>query len=147
MITSTTDLTQIVNSPAEITSAAVKLRQAVMDLELSPNEVMTVFDSWAKSLDARELNDIPGIVFLRMWLRRGTLEPIIARELGAGGLQRRVERIWSRRVQGLSLGCGGALARRQCRDSAPSLHDLRSFGGQCRLGACSQGILWVSQDA
>ncbi len=86
MITSTTDLTQIVNSPAEITSAAVKLRQAVMDLELSPNEVMTVFDSWAKSLDARELNDIPGIVFLRMWLRRGTLEPIIARELGAGGL-------------------------------------------------------------
>ena len=86
MITSTTDLTQIVNSPAEISSAAVKLRQAVMDVELSPNEVMTVFDSWAKSLDARELDDIPGIVFLRMWLRRGTLEPIIARELGANGL-------------------------------------------------------------
>ena len=47
---------------------------------------MTVFDSWAKSLDARELDDVPGIVFLRMWLRRGTLEPIIARELGSNGL-------------------------------------------------------------
>ena len=55
-----TDLTQNVNSSAEISSAAVKLRQAVMDAEISPNEVMTVFDSWAKSLDARELDDIPG---------------------------------------------------------------------------------------
>ncbi|HXW15838.1 MAG TPA: acyl-CoA reductase, partial [Terriglobia bacterium] len=86
MMISTPDLTQIVNSPGEISSAAVKLRKAVMDMELSPNQVMTVFDSWAKSLDARELNDIPGIVFLRMWLRRGTLEPIIARELGGNGL-------------------------------------------------------------
>ncbi|MGA2983096.1 MAG: acyl-CoA reductase [Terriglobia bacterium] len=47
---------------------------------------MTVFDSWAKSLAARELDDAPGIVFLRMWLRRGTLEPIIERELGPNGL-------------------------------------------------------------
>jgi len=47
---------------------------------------MTVFDSWAKSLAARELDDAPGIVFLRMWLRRGTLEPIIERELGSNGL-------------------------------------------------------------
>ncbi len=81
-----TTLTQNVNSSAEISSAAVKLRQAVLDAEISPNDVMTVFDSWAKSLDARELDDMPGIVFLRMWLRRGTLEPIIARELGSNGL-------------------------------------------------------------
>jgi hypothetical protein len=86
MIISTTDLTQNVTSPAEITSAAVKLRQAVMDVEISPNDVLTVFDSWAKSLGSRELDDMPGIVFLRMWLRRGTLEPIIARELGSNGL-------------------------------------------------------------
>ena len=76
----------MIDSPAEISSAAAKLRQAVLDAEISPNEVMTVFDSWAKSLDARELDDVPGIVFLRMWLRRGTLEPIIARELGPNGL-------------------------------------------------------------
>jgi hypothetical protein len=57
-----------------------------MTTEITPNEVMAVFDSWAKSLDSRELDDMPGIVFLRMWLRRGTLEPIIARELGSNGL-------------------------------------------------------------
>src|ERR1700689_2897059 len=83
---SMTELTHTVHSPAEISAAAAKLRQAVSETQLSPNDVMTVFDSWAKSLDARELDEIPGIVFLRMWLRRGTLEPIIARELGSSGL-------------------------------------------------------------
>jgi hypothetical protein len=81
-----TDPIHVVDSPAEIAAAAAKLRQAVSDTELSPNEVMSVFDSWAKSLDARELDDLPGIPFLRIWLRRGTLEPIIARELGPNGL-------------------------------------------------------------
>src|ERR1700683_5848014 len=77
---------QHVNSAAESSSAAARLRQVVLDAEISPDDVMTVFDSWAKKLDARELDDLPGIVFLRMWLRRGTLEPIIARELGGNGL-------------------------------------------------------------
>ena len=82
----TTVLTQNVNSPAEISAAAVNLRHAVLEKEISPYEVMTVFESWAKGLEAREFDDMPGIVFLRIWLRRGTLEPIIARELGANGL-------------------------------------------------------------
>jgi hypothetical protein len=86
MNVSTTELTHIVHSPEEVTSAAARLRQVISDSEISPNEVMTVFDSWAKSLDARDLDDLPGIPFLRMWLRRGTLEPIIARELGANAL-------------------------------------------------------------
>jgi hypothetical protein len=81
-----TELTHTVHSPAEISAAAAQLRQAIAGTEISPNEVMTIFDSWAKSLDARELDDLPGIPFLRMWLRRGTLEPIIARELGSNGL-------------------------------------------------------------
>jgi hypothetical protein len=75
-----------VQSPAEISAAAAELRQAIATDPLSPSDVMTIFESWAKELDARELDEIPGIVFLRMWLRRGTLEPIIARELGAGAL-------------------------------------------------------------
>jgi Acyl-CoA reductase (LuxC) len=83
---SITELTHVVQSPAEISAAAAKLREAISDEEISPNEVMTVFDSWAKTLDARELDDLPGIPFLRMWLRRGTLEPIIARELGSNAL-------------------------------------------------------------
>jgi hypothetical protein len=81
-----TGLIQAVDSPVEIFAAAAELRQAVSAAEISPSEVMAVFESWAKSLDARELDEIPGIVFLRMWLRRGTLEPIIARELGANSV-------------------------------------------------------------
>ena len=80
------ELTQAVQYPAEISAAATRLRLAVEEAHLTPNEVMTVFDSWAKSLDARDLDDLPGIPFLRMWLRRGTLEPIIVRELGAKAL-------------------------------------------------------------
>src|SRR5271170_6856354 len=86
MAVTTTELTNSVHSPEEISAAAAKLRQAVSKLEISPDEVMSIFDSWAKALDARELDELPGIPFLRMWLRRGTLEPIIARELGANAL-------------------------------------------------------------
>jgi hypothetical protein len=75
------------SSSAEIAGAAASLRQVVFDSDISPNDVIDIFGSWARALDARELDDLPGIVFLRMWLRRGTLEPIIARELGSNGLQ------------------------------------------------------------
>ena len=136
-----TELHASVDSPEEISCAAAKLRQAVLEAEISPNEVMTVFDSWAKSLDARELDEMPGIVFLRMWLRRGTLEPIIARELGSNGLHGGWNEIWSRQVQGFSSRRGGPLARRQCRNPADSLHDLRSSGGQCRLVRIPSGLV------
>jgi Acyl-CoA reductase (LuxC) len=79
-------LIQAIDSPAEISNAAAELHQVTSSEEISPNEVMTVFDSWAKKLDARDLDEIPGIVFLRMWLRRGTLEPIVTRELGSNSL-------------------------------------------------------------
>jgi hypothetical protein len=75
-----------VSSSQEISNAAAALRQAVLNSEISPDDVMKVFDAWAKRLDSRELDDIPGIVFLRIWLRRSTLEPIIARELGPNSL-------------------------------------------------------------
>ena len=83
---STVELTHSVDSPAAILAAAAKLRSAVSEDEISPNEVMTVFEAWAKSLDDRTLDNLPGIPFLRMWLRRGTLEPVVERELGVNGL-------------------------------------------------------------
>jgi hypothetical protein len=86
MSISMTELTHTVDSPTEISAAAARLRHEISRCELSPDEVMTVFESWTKRLDARELDDLPGIPFLRMWLRRGTLEPIIARELGSNAL-------------------------------------------------------------
>jgi hypothetical protein len=83
---SMTELVHKVNSPDEISAAAAQLRQAVCGADLSPNDVIAVLDSWGKALDDRELDDIPGIVFLRIWLRRGSLEPMIEREFGPGGL-------------------------------------------------------------
>ncbi len=85
-ILSMSGLIQPVDSPAEIADAAAELRRAASEAEITPNEVLESFESWAKKLDARELDEIPGIVFLRMWLRRGTLEPIVVRELGANSL-------------------------------------------------------------
>jgi len=81
-----TALVQKVDSPAEISSTADRLHQAVVEEEVSPDQVIGVFEAWARSLDDRELDDLPGIPFLRMWLRRGTLEPIIGRELGCNAL-------------------------------------------------------------
>ena len=75
-----------VDSPAEITRAAESLRRSVQETELSPDCVMGVFERWSRHLDSRELDDFPGIVFLRMWLRRGTLESIVTRELGVAGV-------------------------------------------------------------
>jgi hypothetical protein len=76
-----------VDSPAEILRAAERLRQTVSEVELTPEAVIGVLECWANHLGGREFDDLPGIVFLRMWLRRGTLEPIIARELGAEALE------------------------------------------------------------
>src|SRR5580692_6157287 len=84
-----THLIQPVQAPDEIVGAAVQMRQQVLDREVTPHEVMSVFEAWAASMDAREMNDIPGLLFLRMWLKRGNLEPIIERELGAGALNGR----------------------------------------------------------
>ncbi|MGB7493620.1 MAG: acyl-CoA reductase [Candidatus Acidiferrum sp.] len=80
------EIVQSVQSPAELSAAAVKLRQVVSDEDILPAEVIGIFDLWAKKLDSRDLDELPGIPFLRMWLRRGTLEPIIARELGPDAL-------------------------------------------------------------
>jgi hypothetical protein len=80
------ELVQEVDSPGKICDAAEGLKRVVSDETMPPDEVMSLLESWARKLDARELDAVPGIVFLRMWLRRGTLEPIVSREIGANGL-------------------------------------------------------------
>ncbi len=75
-----------VESPAAILEAGAELKRVVSEEPIRPDEVISLFENWAKNLDSRELDEIPGIVFLRMWLRRGTLEPIVARELGANSV-------------------------------------------------------------
>ena len=81
-----TDGIYFITSPAEITSAAATLRANLAGDGLTPDAVLAVFESWAGALGTRELEAIPGVPFLKLWLRRGTLEPVIARELGRNAL-------------------------------------------------------------
>jgi hypothetical protein len=104
---SMTGLIQAVDSPTEISDAAAELHRVISSEQISPNGVMTIFESWAKSLDSRELDEIPGIVFLRMWLRRGTLEPIVTRELGANGLDGGWTEYGRARIKAYPLGVVG----------------------------------------
>ena len=81
------DLVQTADSPADIMTAAARLRRAVDETDFKVAAVLGVFETWAARLGARELDAIPGVPFLRLWLRRGTLEPILTRELGSAALQ------------------------------------------------------------
>jgi Acyl-CoA reductase (LuxC) len=71
-----------IESPEEISRAASELRRTVQNNPTQISEVLSVFEAWSAALGEGTLNDIPGLPFLRVWLRRGTLEPILERELG-----------------------------------------------------------------
>jgi hypothetical protein len=75
-----------IDQPEQVSSAASELRESLKGTGITPNGVLEVFEAWAAALGGRETADIPGVQFLRMWLRRGTLEPILVRELGCGAL-------------------------------------------------------------
>ena len=79
-------LVRVIDSPKGIVAAADELRRAVSATQIAPNAVLDMFEAWAVALGGQETADIPGVPFLRLWLRRGTLEPIIIRELGRGSL-------------------------------------------------------------
>jgi hypothetical protein len=81
-----TDLIRVIRSPEEISALVTSLRAVVKAAEITPSAVLDVFETWAAALGDRETTNIPGVQFLRIWLRRGTLEPIIARELGSHAL-------------------------------------------------------------
>jgi len=80
------DLIRIVDSPEDILVAARELRQVNGANEITPSTTLDVFEAWSAALGKLKTTDIPGIAFLRLWLRRGTLEPVVTRELGPGAL-------------------------------------------------------------
>ena len=80
------DLIQAVNSPEEIARTAARLRAVAFEKELSIRTVLELFERWAAALQGRGMETLPGAAFLRLWLRRGTIEPILERELGRNSL-------------------------------------------------------------
>jgi hypothetical protein len=80
------DMVRPIDSPQEISCAADQLRETAREKPLTADAVLDVFEQWAAALDDRDVREIPGVTFLRLWLRRGTLEPILLRELGPESL-------------------------------------------------------------
>ncbi|HLV85692.1 MAG TPA: acyl-CoA reductase [Candidatus Sulfotelmatobacter sp.] len=76
-----------IGSADEMQSAARHLRDGALKTSLTPDSILGAFEQWAAALDSTEVREIPGVTFLRLWLRRGTLEPILIRELGPHSLQ------------------------------------------------------------
>ncbi len=81
-----TELIRNVDSPDDITAAAAELRRILGTTSTTPNQILDVFEAWCSALGASDTADLPGVPFLRLWLRRNTLEPIITKELGVGAL-------------------------------------------------------------
>jgi hypothetical protein len=80
------DLVQTVDSSEEISRAAGRLRACALHKDLSLDVVLELFERWAAALRGNGMELLPGAAFLRLWLRRGTLEPILERELGREAL-------------------------------------------------------------
>ena len=100
-------LTEAVDSAREIACAAERLRELVQQKDIPPHKVLEIFEQWAVALDDRELRDVPGVVFLRLWLRRGTLEPILLRELGPDYLHAGWQEDGHARLRAVPLGVIG----------------------------------------
>ena len=66
-----------VNSAAQIAAAAQQLRELARRKPVTPTQAIDVLERWGASLRGPALDAIPGVPFLRLWLRRGALEPIV----------------------------------------------------------------------
>ena len=81
------ELVRVVNSADEISAVAQRLRARTLRSHITPAQVIEVLERWGAALHGPALEAIPGVPFLRLWLRRGSLEPILVRELGPGAMQ------------------------------------------------------------
>jgi len=79
---SVTDLILEAQTPLDIRSAALRLRERGSSSRVAPTQVIDVFERWGAALRGPALDAIPGVAFLRLWLRRGSLEPLLQREFG-----------------------------------------------------------------
>ena len=64
----------------------MRLREVALKKDLSSRAVLELFERWAAALQGNGMESLPGAAFLRLWLRKGTLEPILERELGRDAL-------------------------------------------------------------
>lgn len=71
------------SSPDDIAAAARRLReQAAVAYAIQPLKIIEILDRWGAALRGPVADAVPGVAFLRLWLRRNSLEPMLRRELG-----------------------------------------------------------------
>jgi len=71
------------SSPNDIAAAARRLREhAAVAYGTEPLKIIEILDRWGAALRGPVADAIPGVAFLRLWLRRNSLEPMLRRELG-----------------------------------------------------------------
>jgi len=101
------DVIQSISNPDEISRAAQRLRLAARRNDLTLKVILEVFERWSAALDAPAVREIPGVAFLRLWLRRGTLQPILLRELGPSSLDEGWREEGNIRLKAFPLGVIG----------------------------------------
>jgi Acyl-CoA reductase (LuxC) len=101
------DLLQQFDSARDVAAAAQRLRERALERELTPTQVIAILERWGESLRGPTVDAIPGVAFLRLWLRRGTLEPLVVRELGAAGLNGEWHEERAARLRAYPLGVIG----------------------------------------
>jgi hypothetical protein len=101
------DLLCAVDSPHAITEVAPSLRSTAVNEPIPPRRVLEIFELWSAALGSSEMRDIPGVTFLRLWLRRSALEPLLARELGTEFLDGHWQKSGKARLRCFPLGLVG----------------------------------------
>jgi hypothetical protein len=76
------DVIHAINSSEELNFASCRLKEVARQSELPAEALLGTLEAWAAALDCPEVREIPGAAFLRLWLRRNTLEAILVREFG-----------------------------------------------------------------
>ncbi len=101
------ELVRQFDSAREVAAAAQRLRAQALEQELTPSQVIGILERWGESLRGPAVDAIPGVAFLKLWLRRGTLESIVRRELGAEGLHGEWRLEGTARLRTFPLGVTG----------------------------------------
>ncbi len=101
------DSNKILESPQEIAQVAPRLREIALNQPIGLQTVLDVFEKWSAGLNASDLREIPGVTFLRLWLRRGTLESMLARELGGESLNGNWREIGLAKLRAFPVGVVG----------------------------------------
>jgi len=134
------DLVHCVELPEEIGVAARRLRDRALAREIPVSQVIDVFERWGQSLIGPEIDGIPGVPFLRLWLRRGTLEPIVIRELGAGALSGEWHSDRTARLRSFPLGLVGHWPAGNIEIQPLLSLTCAALGGNCSLVRVPTGL-------